>query len=151
MGRRWTPLPTARKDNAAIEKEAVKKTKDKATRNKKKLKRLKRMGECGIWISPTPHKLNGTPLLQDEWLDNAPLRYCFKLMGLCSHCDGGADPFTVEHGLSCKKRGLVSIRHDDVRDEASALAGQALTTGKITYEPSISYGRNLTAGQPDVP
>ena len=45
----------------------------------------------------------------------------------------------------------MSIRHDDVRDEAGALAGQALTTGKITYKPSISYGRNLTAGQPNVP
>ena len=72
-------------------------------------------------------------------------------MGLRSHCDGCASPFTVEHGLSCKKGGFVSIRHDDVRDEAGALAGQALTTGKITYEPSISYGRNLTAGQPEVP
>ena len=72
-------------------------------------------------------------------------------MGLCSHCDGCAAPFTVEHGLSCKKGSLVSIRHDDVRNEAGVLAGQALTTGKITYEPSISYGRNLTAGQPEVP
>ena len=72
-------------------------------------------------------------------------------MGLCSHCDGCAAPFTGEHWLSCKKGGLVSIRHDNVRNEVDALAGQALTTGKITYEPSISYGRNLTAGQPEVP
>ena len=72
-------------------------------------------------------------------------------MGLCSHCSGCTAPFIVEHGLSCRKGGTVSIRHDDVRDEAGALAGQALTTGKITYEPSISYCGNLTAGQPDVP
>ena len=141
----------ARKDKAAIEKGAVKKMKDKAARNKKKIKRLKRMGECGIWISLTPHKLNGTLLSRDKWLDNARLHYGFKPMGLCSHCDGCAAPFTVEHGLSCKKGELVSIRHDDVRDEAGALAGQTLTTGKITYEPSISYGRNLTASQPEVP
>ena len=72
-------------------------------------------------------------------------------MGLCSHRDGCAPPFMVEHGLSCKKGGLVSIRHDGVRDKAGALAGQALITGTITYKPSISYGRNLTAGQPEVP
>ena len=98
-----------------------------------------------------PNKLNVTLMSRDEWLDNTWLRYGFKPMGICSHCDGGATPFTVEHGLSCKKGGLVSVRHDDVRDEAGALAGQALTTGKITYEPSISYGRNLTAGQPSIP
>ena len=44
----------------------------------------------------------------------------------------------------------MSIRHHDVRDEAGVLAGQALTNGKVIYKPSISYGRNLTAGQPDV-
>ena len=119
-------------------------------RNKKKLKWLQRMGECGIWISLTPHKLNGTLLSRDEWLDNTRLCYGFKPMGLCSHCDGCAAPFTVEHELSCKKGGLVSIRHDNARDKAGALVGQALTTRKITYEPSISYGRNLTAGQPSI-
>ena len=56
----------ARKDKAAIEKEAVKTMKDKAVRNKKKLKRLQRMGKCGIWISLTPHKLNGTLLSRVE-------------------------------------------------------------------------------------
>ena len=39
----------------------------------------------------------------------------------------------------------------DARGEAGALEGQALTIGKITYESSISYGRNLTAGQPSTP
>ena len=72
-------------------------------------------------------------------------------MGLFSHCDGCATPFTAEHGLSCKKGGWASIRQDDARDEAGALTGQALTTGKITYEPSISHGRNLTVGQPSTP
>ena len=31
------------------------------------------------------------------------------------------------------------------------MAGLALTAGKVTYEPIISYGRNQTAGQPSAP
>ena len=71
----------ARKDKATIEKKAGKRMKDKAVRNKKKLKRLQSMGECGIRISLMPHKLNGMLLSRDEWLDNTWLRYGFKPMG----------------------------------------------------------------------
>ena len=129
----------ARKEKAAQEKEKTKRMQEEDGRNKKKLNWLQQMGECGIWISLTPHELNGTLLSRDEWLDNTRLRYGFKSKGLCSNCDGCAAPFTVEHGLSYKKVGLVSIRHDDECDKAGALAGQALTTGKITYEASILW------------
>ena len=60
----------AQKEEAAQEKEAVQQMKDEAMQNKKKLKRLQRLGECGIWISLRLHKLNGTLLSRDEWLDN---------------------------------------------------------------------------------
>ena len=63
----------ARKEEVAQEKEAVKRMKDEAVQNKKKLKRLQRMGECGIWISLTSRKLNGKLLSYDEWLDDTRL------------------------------------------------------------------------------
>jgi hypothetical protein len=69
-------------------------------------------------------------------------------MDLCSHCDGCGAGFTVEHALSCKKGGLVCIRHDDARDEAGSLAAMALTKSKVSYEPTIYYGRGVTARQP---
>ena len=116
----------------AQEKLEVKRMKEGASRNKTKLRRLERMGECGIWISLPPHKLDGTLLSRDKWLDNKRLRYGFKPMGLYSHCDGCAAPITVEHGLSCKKGGLVSILHDDAHNEAVAMAAMALTAGKVT-------------------
>ena len=46
---------------------------------------------------------------------------------------------------------MVSIWHDDSRDEAGALAARALTHGKVSYEPMINYGRDLTAAQPSAP
>ena len=76
---------------------------------RKKMKRLERMGECGICISMMPHKLNGTLLSQDKWLDSSRFRNGFRPMGLCSHCDGCSASFSVEHRLSCKKVGLAMM------------------------------------------
>jgi len=73
-------------------------------------------------------------------------------VGLCSHCDGCGDPLTVEHGLSCKKGGLVGQRHDDARNEAGSLAAMALTKSRVSYEPTIFYGTGISArrqGQSD--
>ena len=110
-------------------------------------KKLGRIGECGAWLVLQPNKLNGTCLTAEEWRDNARIRYGYRPVDLCSHCDGCGAGFTVEHGLSCKKGGLVGIRHDDVRDEAGGLAAMALTQSKVSYEPTIFYGRGLLAGQ----
>ena len=75
------------------------------------------------------------------------MRYGMRPTNLCSHCDGCKAGFTVEHALSCKKGGLVCVRHDDVRDEAGALAAMALTNSKVSYEPQICYGRGVAVGQ----
>ena len=49
----------------------------------------------------------------------------------------------AEHlpALSCKKGGLVSIRHNDARNEAGALTMHALQASKVTYEPMLNNGR----------
>ena len=94
-----------------------------------------------------PDRVYNTCLTAEEWRDNARIRYGLRPTDLCSHCDGCGSGFTVEHGLSCKKGGLVGIRHDDVRDEAGALAAMALTSSKVTYEPKIFYSRNLKTSQ----
>ena len=55
----------------------------------------------------------------------------------------GIDPLTVEHGISCKKGGLVGQRDDNTRDEASELAAMALTKPRIPYEPTFFMVRAL--------
>ena len=45
----------------------------------------------------------------------------------------------------------MSIRYDDTCNKAGALAALALTQGKVSYEPMINYGRDLTATQPLAP
>ena len=54
----------------------------------------------------------------DEFMDALRVRYGLKTLGLCNVCDDCNAPFTVAHALSCKRGELVSIRHNDARDEA---------------------------------
>ena len=98
-----------------------------------------------------PHKLNGTLLMRDQWQDNLRLQCGLRPLGICAHCNGCVVNFSIEHGLSCKKGVLVSIRHNDTRDKAGALAALALTQGKVSYEPMINHRRDLTAAQPSAP
>ena len=137
---------TARKERVESEKGVLKEMMVDAS--KATIKRLERLPWTGAWVSLIPNRLNGTLLSAEEWRDNARLRCGMRPNDLCSHCDGCGAGFTVEHGLSCKKGGLVGIRHDDARDEAGALAAMALTKMKVSYEPTIFYGRGLSASQP---
>ena len=134
----------ARKECMAEEAAFVGELKEKAS--KAVAKRLERIGEAGAWLTVLPNKLDGTLLSAEEWGDNARLRYGLRPIGLCDHCDGCGAGLTVEHALSCKKGGLVSIRHDDVRDEVGALAVLATTNSKVSFEPLIFYGKNIAAG-----
>ena len=66
---------------------------------------------------------------------------------LCDRCDGCGARFTIEHGLQCKKGGLVGIRHDGVGGEAGSLGALALSPSRVSYEPLIFYGTGVAAGQ----
>ncbi len=97
----------------------------------------KRNCRAGIWLSVIPTRMNGTNLSANEWRDNTRLRYNLKPLDMPQLCDGCMCPMTVEHALSCKKGGLVHIRHDDVADEWRHLCGTATTFSKVTREPRI--------------
>ena len=45
---------------------------------------------------------------------------------MCAHCNGYDADVTVKHALSCKARGLVSLCHNNVRDEVGALAAMVI-------------------------
>ena len=133
----------ARKERVDEEKVTVKVAMAAARPAEKR--RLERIGRTGACWSLVPNKLNGTCMTKEEFFDNARLRYGWKPVDMCERCDGCNAPFTVEHALGCKKGGLVVQRHDDTRDEAGALAEMALTTSRVTYEPYIYHGRDVSA------
>ncbi|KAL7474497.1 hypothetical protein ACHAW6_000482 [Cyclotella cf. meneghiniana] len=49
------------------------------------------------------------------------------LANLPNQCDSCGADLMLEHALSCKKGGLIGIRHNDVRDKWAHLCGIALT------------------------
>ena len=105
------------------------------------------MGKTGTWLSVILNCFDGTELSREEFQDNLAIRYGLRPRGLPKRCDGCREPFTVEHGLSCKKGGFVGQRHDDVCEELAHLCLMALTLSRISSEPKIFYGRDLTVAQ----
>ena len=105
------------------------------------------MSETGAWLSVIPNCFDGTELSREEFQDNLALRYGLRPRGLPECCNGCREPFTVEHGLSCKKGGFVGQRHDEVCEELAHLCSMALTPSRISSKPKLFYGRDLTVAQ----
>ena len=89
-----------------------------------------------------PSRRDGTELERDEFRDAALLRLGLTPKNLPNVCDGCSATFTVEHALTCKKGGLVIIRHNDCRDEFGDLSSKATSPSKVTTEPPIYNGGN---------
>jgi hypothetical protein len=105
------------------------------------------MGKTGAWLSAIPNCFDSTELLREEFQDNLTIRYVLHPRGLPKRCNGCKELFSVEHGLSCKKRGFVGQRHDDVCKELAHLCLMALMLAWISSEPDIFYGRGLNVVQ----
>ncbi len=107
-------------------------------------RRLLRAKETGTWLTTTPDRLNGTELSAEEFRDSLRLRLGLPLLDLPDRCDGCDQPFSVGHALTCKKGGLVLLRHNDVAAEWHHLCAQALTPSAVSDEPLIHSGRDST-------
>ena len=60
------------------------------------------------------------------------------------HCDGCDTKFTISHALDCKKGGLVTARHNELRDGVAELAGKAFTPDHVRDDPLIYSGRAMS-------
>ena len=108
-------------------------------------KRMERAAVVGAWLSTILNRFSGTELTREEWFDNVAIRYGKRPSNLPDQCDGCGAGLMLEHGLSCKKGGLVGIRHDDVHDEWAHLCSIALTNSRVVTEPAIFYGNGTRA------
>ena len=121
----------ARKERIEEEQAFIEELKGRRSTPQKAKRRLGRAGETGAWLSVMPSRCYNTLLSQEEFQDNARLRLGLRPLRLCDRCDWCGAAFSVEHGLSCKKGGLVSARHNDIRDEAAALCAHALSPSSV--------------------
>ena len=89
------------------------------------------------WLTVLPSTVNGTELGVQEWRDALFLRYGLEPLDLPSNCDVCDAKFSISHALDCKKGGLVTARHNELRDGVADLAGKAFTPAHVLDDPLI--------------
>ena len=93
--------------------------------------------ETGSLLTTIPWTVNGTELSALEFRDQLHQRYNHNPPDMCKKCDGCGENFTLSHALSCKKGGLIIMRHNEIEDELGDLLSQALTPLAVRDEPSM--------------
>ena len=85
-----------------------------------------------------PCTVNWTGLGEQEWHNALFLWYGLDPPDLPTHCDGCQAKFSISHALDCKKGGLVTTRHNELRDGVADLAGKAFTPSNVRDIPSFT-------------
>jgi hypothetical protein len=114
--------------------------------SKQVARRMERAKETGAWLTATPDRLNGTELSAEEFRDSLRLRFGLSPLSLPQRCEGCKQRFTVEHAMSCKKGGLIMLRHNELSAEWSSLCAQGLSPSAVSDEPLIHNGQGRPAG-----
>ena len=100
-------------------------------------RRLRRATKTGARLTVQPSTVNGTELGAQEWRDAAFLRYGLEPPDLPTHCDGCNAKFSICHALNCKRGGLITARHNELRDGVADLASKAFTPTHVRNDPLI--------------
>ena len=87
-----------------------------------------------------PSTVNEIELGAQEWRDPLFLRYGLEPPYLPKYCDRCKAKFTICHALNCKRGGLVTARHNELRDGVADLAGKAFTPSHVRDKPLIFAG-----------
>ena len=74
-------------------------------------------------------------LSAQQFRDSLALRYRKPLLILPDACDGCGAAFTLDHALDCRFGGLVTHRHNEVRDAVGDLA--SLVWNPVRHEPIV--------------
>uniref|UniRef100_A0A1X7URK2 Uncharacterized protein n=1 Tax=Amphimedon queenslandica TaxID=400682 RepID=A0A1X7URK2_AMPQE len=69
-----------------------------------------------LWLNVLPTVRDNFDLSPNEFMDVLCLRYAKPLLNLPHSCDGRGSAFTTSHALDCRKGGLVTLRHNEIRD-----------------------------------
>ena len=98
------------------------------------------------WLTVLPVARHHFDLSTTKFSDTLALCHHQPSVRMPAHCDGCGATFSLEHALDCKKGGLVTQRHNEVRDalgDIASLAYREVTKEPVVKEPDKT--RNLPA------
>ena len=96
------------------------------------------------WLTAKLSNRDEFVLSKQEFRDGLALRYNKVSSNLPSSCDGCGEIFDVQNALSCKKGGLISQRHNEVRDIVAELS--QIAWKQVHKEPVIRETTTTESG-----
>ena len=87
------------------------------------------------WLTVCPIAHYQFDLSAVEFRDALAMRYSRSLLGMSAECDGCGAMFDLQHALDCRKGGLITQRHNEVRDALGDIA--ALAYKDVIREPIV--------------
>ena len=103
-------------------------------------RQMRRAEKTGAWLTVLPYTVNRMKLGAQEWRKALFIRYGLKPPDLPKYYHGCEAQFSIIHALECKKGGLVTARHNNLRDGVEDLAGKAFTSSHVRNDPLIYSG-----------
>ena len=89
---------------------------------------------ASVWLVTPPNKEHGFVLNKQEFRDAMSLRYSWPINGVPKICICGKAN-DIDHALTCKRGGYVSMRHNSLRNTEAALLQEVCHD--VTIEPSL--------------
>ena len=122
QSREYTPDPHVVKKKSAIRKRKLDNIKESLqlldtllNESQKRLLSLNQEYGASSWLSTLPMENEGYHLSKQCFQDLIRIRYGWQLPRTPSNCECGS-PFSLDHALSCKKGGFISLRHNYLRN-----------------------------------
>ena len=115
---------------------------EKMSNDQRKLNDLACEDGASLWLTTIPLEDEGYSLTKQQFRDLVSLRYGWQLSRMPEKCECGSR-FTVDHALSCKKGGFISLRHNILRNITSSLLAEVCKD--VCVEPLLTpiTGENL--------
>jgi hypothetical protein len=101
-------------------------------------RRLLRTCHTGCWLTALPSVLTRTNLSAQEWRDALYLRYGLTPPNIPSLCDGCHKQNSLTHAIHCLSGGLVTLRHNEIRQELGAIACEVFPPSAVSVEPLLT-------------
>ena len=123
-----------------------------ATASNMDTRRMKKIQRMGAWLSVVLSTVNGTELVDHEWIDFLLLSYGINPPDLLDHCGGYRDELFICNALECKKCGIITARHNKLLYGVTDLAGKAFTPTYMHVDPNcftccaVRRGKDKTKG-----